>query len=99
MKHALRLALMAFIGATAVAAPVFAADPSEYCGWYARTAIHQAEVARGVGSCRYLIWENPARWQINYGEHFRWCLSAFGSGGNAREHDARDAALRACGAL
>jgi len=99
MKHSVCLAFVAFLAATAVAAPVFAADPDEYCNWYARTAVRQAHMAREVRSCRHLVWERPARWQTSFGEHYRWCRSEFGSGGNDREYHARRDDLMACGAL
>jgi len=99
MKRFVCLAFVAFLAANAFAATAFAADRYEYCRWYALTAVRQAALAREVRSCRHLIEDNPARWQTSVNEHFQWCLSAFGSGGNAREHDARDAELRACGAI
>jgi hypothetical protein len=99
MKHSVCLAFAALIAATAAAAPAFAADRHGYCRWYARTAVRQAEVADQVSSCRHFFRERPLRWHTNYGQHFRFCLSAFGSGANNEEYNARDAALKACGAL
>lgn len=66
-----------------------------YCQCYAAEAVHAYRVAMSHG-CGYLVERNPARWHGNYGVHYRACLSAYGSGQNAVEINAREAALAAC---
>ncbi len=66
-----------------------------YCRCYAGEAVHAYRAAMHHG-CGYLVERNPARWHGDYGVHYRFCLSAYGSGQNAVEINAREAALDAC---
>lgn len=90
------LATGALLAVSLSAVSAYADDPYHYCSWYARTAVSQARAAYSVGACRHFIAEDPARWHTNYGVHFQWCLSVFGSGKNVVEHQARVDALSAC---
>jgi len=69
-----------------------------YCRCYAAEAVNAYRAARRSGRCRVLIVETPARWHGDYGVHYNFCLSAYGSGSNAAEEHARELALSACGA-
>jgi hypothetical protein len=99
MKRFFELTLAAGLCATALAAPAYADDAYSYCRYYASTAVRAGHIARHVDACGHLVDEFPARWTLNYEQHFSWCLSMYGSGRNASEHQVRTAELQECGAL
>jgi hypothetical protein len=72
------------------------ADMVDYCRNYAHDAIEQARAARQSPRCFHFIRETPARWTLNYSDHFNWCKSVYGSGDNSSERRARAAALNSC---
>jgi hypothetical protein len=72
------------------------ADVNDYCRNYAHDAIEQSRAARQSPRCFHFIRETPARWTLNYADHFNWCKSVYGSGDNSSERRARSAALNAC---
>jgi hypothetical protein len=90
------LALGGVLGMSAVASSAHAEDAISYCRDYARAAIQQAHAARDIGRCHHFIRETPARWSLNYSDHFNWCKSVYGSGENAAERHAREQALNDC---
>ena len=95
----LKLTLFALVGlATSLTAATeaYADDPISYCHWYARTAISQAHAARGSDRCFHFVNDEPNRWTLDWSAHYQWCLSVFGSGQNASEHQARVAELNEC---
>jgi hypothetical protein len=89
-------ALGAGFGASLYANSALADDPIHYCHWYAHTAIEQAHAARAVWPCHHFIDETPNRWTLDWGAHYDWCLSVFGSGANASEHQIRAENLNQC---
>jgi hypothetical protein len=86
----------AILALSAVSASVRAEDAISYCRSYAHAAIDQSRAARAVGRCHHFVRENPARWSMNYADHFNWCKSVYGSGDNASERRAREEALNQC---
>jgi hypothetical protein len=54
-------------------APARAADPN-FCGQYARDAMHEIKVAYENPNCSSRIGGN--RWAYNYNQHFNWCMGA-----------------------
>jgi len=73
-----------------------AESPEHYCRYYATHAIHLAEAARSVSSCRHLIDENPQRWSLNYNQHFDYCLRIYGSGAGMAEDSTRSRQVAFC---
>jgi hypothetical protein len=71
-------------------------DPTHYCHWYASDAVNQARAARASSACSGLVNGVPSRWSLNYQDHYGRCLSMFGSGQNASEHQTRAAELERC---
>lgn len=70
-RAALRFATLV---ASILAVPAaFAADP-EFCEDYARTAVHQAEVARSTPYCERGVY--GPRWSLDYDDHYQWCRAA-----------------------
>lgn len=69
-----------------------------YCLGYANAAVNQSQAARTFDRCDHFIRDLPARWSLNYIDHFRSCLSLYGSGKNALdlEDQARIADLNQC---
>jgi hypothetical protein len=90
------LVLGVVLGVCTAAVPGRADDPAEYCRSYANAAINASRAARTHDRCLRFIEERPARWGLDYGNHFRFCMGAFGSGANQREWDARSAELDRC---
>jgi hypothetical protein len=84
------------LGMCSVAVPARADDPAAYCRSYADAAVHASRAARNHDRCLHFVQEQPARWSLNYDGHFRFCMGAFGSGGNQREWDIRTAQLNDC---
>jgi hypothetical protein len=99
MKRAITFVTGAALYVMTVAGPAYADDAYSYCHYYASTAVRAGHIARHVDACQHLVDDFPARWTLNYDQHFNWCLSMFGSGRNASEHQVRNAQLVECGAL
>lgn len=68
-----KLAAVALTVASVVAlsAPARAAGP-DFCADYARSAVHEFEVAAHTPGCLH---DANARWTPNYNQHFNWCLN------------------------
>jgi hypothetical protein len=91
-----RLAFGGVMAMSAITSPAYAEDATRYCREYARAAIEQSRAARQIGRCRHYVRDTPARWTLNYSDHFNWCKSVYGSGDNASERRAREDALNEC---
>ena len=89
-------AAAAIAGVSSMTLSAFAELPEHFCRDYARTAIEQARAARAAPRCRHFVFDNPARWTLDGGAHFHWCLGAYGSGGNMSEREARAHDLASC---
>jgi len=89
------LALGAVVGLSAVGGAARAGDEG-YCRSYASSAVNQARAARDHDRCHYLVREDPARWSLDYHDHFSSCMRAYGTGDNDAEQHRRAAALNAC---
>ncbi len=92
-----RFIVMALGGILGLFTVEASADPgADYCRGYANAAVNQARAARSIPQCAHFIRDLPARWSLNYDDHFRACLPLFGSGQNASEERARAADLNQC---
>jgi|SRR5271165_5290330 len=90
------LAFGAVIAMSAITSPAYAEDAKAYCRNYAQAAIEQSRAARQISRCHHYIRDTPARWTLNYNDHFNWCMSVYGTGDNASERRARENALSEC---
>ena len=90
------IAVGAVLGMSIAAQSVQAEDMIGYCRDYARAAVQQARAARDIGRCHHFVRDLPARWSLNYSDHFNWCKSVYGSGQNATERRAREDSLNEC---
>jgi hypothetical protein len=97
LKHNIvALSLIGYLGMFALAPLARAEDAVSYCRNYAHAAIEQARAARALGRCAHFVRETPARWSLNFADHFNWCKSVYGSGDNSSERRARQEALDQC---
>jgi hypothetical protein len=74
------------------AAPAFAASVAT-CRNYAREAVNDYKLTVANSKCRV---KSDPRWQTNYENHYKWCLTAPVEWVRAEEK-ARDTHLRRCG--
>ena len=77
-----------FVGA---AMPSFAADPG-FCDQYAKLAIHEAQVMSSLSCFRGF----DRRWNLNYQQHYQWCLNVDYGTANG-ERDYRRMRIAECG--
>jgi len=93
-----RLIAIAFGGILGLSTVEVAAQAGDiaYCIGYANAAVNHSQVARAFDGCQHFIRDLPARWSLNYIDHFRACLPRFGSGRTALEEQARIADLTEC---
>jgi hypothetical protein len=90
------IAACAAFGMSLAASAAQAEDMIGYCRDYAHAAVQQSRAARDIGRCHHFVHDNPARWSLNYYDHFNWCKSVYGSGQNAAERRAREDSLSEC---
>lgn len=72
-------------------APALAAEPG-FCRDYARSAVHEFEVAAHTPGC---LREPNARWDADFRHHFEWCLTV-ARGQAWAERDIRRHRLHEC---